>query len=242
MASPQLENGYTRVANEILEHLYGFGLNGGELAMCLMVLRKTYGFKGKKLDFISLSQFEKGLGYSHWYVSKIKRSLVSRRLLLSSNNRLGINKNWNEWGVSNSLPSKQQNNLPVSSSLHTKESITKENKTTPLNKNENNFSDEGEQVLDIETGEPVQKILKKEDPSIANDMWDLVKWATKEKRRGMKFPNMLKQFKALKTLRGMDVPPSEIIVRWEWLETQKFYQDSGIDFSTVVKSFEKKPL
>lgn len=135
MASPQLENGYTRIANEVLEHLISFGLSGGELAMCLLVIRKTYGY-GKKWDIISLSQLQRGLYKSHWYVSKLKKLLVSNRLLVITKNGISFNKNWEEWIVSNRLlvsnratGSKQQNNFyrakVVSSSLHTKE--TKEN-------------------------------------------------------------------------------------------------------------------
>lgn len=56
MASPQKENGYTAVANELLERIVATGLNGTELAIIFLVLRKTYGYQ-KKQDEISLSQF-----------------------------------------------------------------------------------------------------------------------------------------------------------------------------------------
>jgi len=59
MANPQTENGYTRIANELLEELisYKFPPKAGlPLKPCLFVIRKTYGYD-KKMDIISLSQF-----------------------------------------------------------------------------------------------------------------------------------------------------------------------------------------
>jgi len=51
MASPQLENGYTRVANEILEQLFNRRLNGMQLRIILLLWRETYGFSRKEREF-----------------------------------------------------------------------------------------------------------------------------------------------------------------------------------------------
>ena len=56
MANPQIENGYTRIANSILGALANIRIPG-ESRQCLdFIIRKTYGY-GKKKDSISLSQF-----------------------------------------------------------------------------------------------------------------------------------------------------------------------------------------
>lgn len=47
MANPQIENGYTAVANEILDHLYKQPLNGTELKVIMCILRYTFGFQRK---------------------------------------------------------------------------------------------------------------------------------------------------------------------------------------------------
>lgn len=47
MASPQIENGYTTIANEILDHLYKQPLNGTELKVVMCILRYTFGFRRK---------------------------------------------------------------------------------------------------------------------------------------------------------------------------------------------------
>ena len=61
MANPQLENGYTRIANELMEAIAKFPFSGSQLRMIIFLLRKTYGFQ-KKMDAISLSQWKKGTG------------------------------------------------------------------------------------------------------------------------------------------------------------------------------------
>ena len=61
MASPQLEDGYTQISNELLEALCWMNLSPYEWRVLLWILRKTYGWK-KKTDWISLSQFSKETG------------------------------------------------------------------------------------------------------------------------------------------------------------------------------------
>ncbi|TKH43433.1 hypothetical protein C1I60_14145 [Paenibacillus terrae] len=50
MAGPQLEDGYTRVANEILEQVAMRKFNGIQLRMLLIVWRYTYGFNRKSAE------------------------------------------------------------------------------------------------------------------------------------------------------------------------------------------------
>lgn len=49
--APQLENGYTRIANEILEKLAATKLNGTQFRIVMVVHRYTYGFKRKEHKF-----------------------------------------------------------------------------------------------------------------------------------------------------------------------------------------------
>ncbi len=74
MANPQIENGHTKIANEILEALMLAKLNGVEFAVVLCVLRKTYGFN-KKGDQISLTQFGKFTNYSRPAICKALKKL-----------------------------------------------------------------------------------------------------------------------------------------------------------------------
>ena len=54
MANPQLENGYTKVANEILDALVKIRLSPNESRLLWFIIHKTYGWH-KKTDRISIS-------------------------------------------------------------------------------------------------------------------------------------------------------------------------------------------
>lgn len=71
MASPQKENGYTPIANEILDHLIQTKINSDAWKLVLFIIRKTYGFN-KKQDKIALSQFV--------LATQLKKSVVCRGL------------------------------------------------------------------------------------------------------------------------------------------------------------------
>lgn len=58
---PQCEDGYTAIANELLEALCKIRIPGESTQVFLTILRKTYGYK-KVVDKISLSQFVEATG------------------------------------------------------------------------------------------------------------------------------------------------------------------------------------
>src|SRR5574344_2572674 len=130
MANPQKENGYTAIANEIMDNIIKLQLAGSEWKLLLFVFRKTYGFN-KKQDLISLSQFQKACSLNRTQVCKGLKSLVSRLILLKDNNGLSFNKNFNQWIVSKLIPSIKIDNLDsvkidnggVSKMTHTKVDI-----------------------------------------------------------------------------------------------------------------------
>ena len=71
----QIENGnYTRIVNKVLDELVKIPLLGAELAICLFVIRKTYGFN-KTQDQISITQFEEGIKRSRPTISKALKNL-----------------------------------------------------------------------------------------------------------------------------------------------------------------------
>lgn len=102
MANPQKENGYTPIANEILERLVNACLLGAEYSILLFILRKTYGYH-KKSDRISLTQFEKATGLSRPTVVKTLKNLVNRNMLKvfiqDGNKGYSFQKNHEEWVV-----------------------------------------------------------------------------------------------------------------------------------------------
>lgn len=102
MASPQCEDGYTRIANELLEAISKKRIPGQELRIVLTVIRKTYGFS-KKSDQISYGQIAKATGIPRTRVIMHIKSLVSKKVLGSLNNgtrqpsTIWINKDYSQW-------------------------------------------------------------------------------------------------------------------------------------------------
>ncbi len=81
MANPQKENGFTPIANEIIESLVKIDLLGAEWRVLLFIIRKTYGYH-KKSDRISFTQFEKGTGISRQTINKTIKNLVAKGLIV----------------------------------------------------------------------------------------------------------------------------------------------------------------
>lgn len=137
---PQCEDGYTRIANELLEALCRTRVPGEAMQIFLVILRKTYGYK-KKTDAIALSQFVAATGIVKTHVSRAIEKLVQMNMIVTQKgNGLAvtyeINKHYNTWiplPKKVTLPKKvmkvtQKGNLPLPKKGTTKDIITKERK------------------------------------------------------------------------------------------------------------------
>lgn len=80
MASPQVENGHTDIAHEVLEAFMKTPLNGSQFRVLLAVIRKTWGWH-KKEDILSLSQIAKLTGLPRRTVIRAANSLLQMKLL-----------------------------------------------------------------------------------------------------------------------------------------------------------------
>jgi phage replication O-like protein O len=100
-ADPQLEDGYTRLANELLEAILGFGFTGRQLLVVFAVIRKTYGY-GKKQDDMSAAQIGQICGMARSHVTDVIGQLVELRVITKSPGSygmvVGINKRYDQWG------------------------------------------------------------------------------------------------------------------------------------------------
>jgi phage replication O-like protein O len=141
MANPQKENGYTAIANEIMDALISKDLSGQELRVTLFVIRKTYGFQ-KTEDAISLTQIMKALNVIKVRASQIINKLQLMKILTVTQNINGIvkkyslNKDFDTWETVNKNINRKcfdkrtvnkNINRPLMKSVTTKETITKEN-------------------------------------------------------------------------------------------------------------------
>lgn len=80
MASPQLEDGFTRIANEILETTAAAKLTGTQYAIVLCVWRYTYGFN-RKCCSLSISFIGKATGMSRRGIQYEINTLIERNIL-----------------------------------------------------------------------------------------------------------------------------------------------------------------
>ncbi|WP_274725932.1 replication protein [Xenorhabdus bovienii] len=114
-----VEDGYTRIANELLESIASSDLTARQLKVMLAIIRKTYGF-GKKTDRVADSQIAGITGLSRQNVNKAKNELILMNFLILDGNKIGVNKNISCWvnqsrdSVSN-LKTKSVSNLETSS-------------------------------------------------------------------------------------------------------------------------------
>lgn len=245
MASPQKENGFTAIANEILEQLVKACLLGSEYQLVYFVIRKTYGFH-KKEDKISLTQFELGTNLSRPTVVKSLKNLVSRKILLRSENlKYKFNKDHETWVVKAPLLVKSNSNIGKGALTKTskgalthkrKKEITKENtfsvENDSLNKimkntfryNENQHTDTFEDSIDLDTGEAINP--KKKDPknktalkliSIFNQMCLEKIKTTPVEARG----NYFAVLKAMKNF----TPEQIVVMMDEWFKSGKEPQE-----------------
>jgi len=181
----QIENGnYTRIVNKVLDELVKIPLLGAELAICLYVIRKTYGYN-KKEDEISLSQFQNGTGRSRPTITKaLKRLLLVKILLLVKKGNVkggcniwAFNKYYENWELVKTpylvkkmtKPSKEKLKNLVKVPLHTKDN-TKDNtkerdEYIPTPKDKAKFFFKGITdflgSVDSEEEEAMSKLLKK---------------------------------------------------------------------------------
>lgn len=98
----ELEDGYGRIANLLLEALSMSKLNGKQMSICLFIIRRTYSW-GKKSDEIALKEFALACDSSETYMSKQLKQLIEWKVVKRKNYSPGkvpeyeINTRVDEW-------------------------------------------------------------------------------------------------------------------------------------------------
>lgn len=103
MASPQKENGYTSISNELLEQIYRRRFSASQLKILLLVIRFTYGFN-RKTATLSNTFIAAGTGMHEITVSKEVGTLLRDNVLklykkpsFHNSRIIGINKDYESW-------------------------------------------------------------------------------------------------------------------------------------------------
>jgi phage replication O-like protein O len=102
MASPQLKNGHTRIANEILEQIAKTNLNGTQFRIVMVIWRFTYGFRRKAYE-LPLAMIAEKVNTTKSHVDRELDCLIDRKIVTvvgigkRRGRILSFNKNYEEW-------------------------------------------------------------------------------------------------------------------------------------------------
>lgn len=103
MGNPQVDDGHTRIANELLEAILLFDLSSVQLKVALCVIRKTYGFN-KKADRLAQSVIAEMTNVAKPNVCRAIKQLSKMKVVLVDTTKfpheICINKRYKEWSNS----------------------------------------------------------------------------------------------------------------------------------------------
>ena len=118
---PQLEDGFARIANEILEAIARTPLSDYESRCVHFLWRKTYGWQNpngesKKVDVISEPQWAEGTGIPRRHITRVLNRLVARKVFTKEviyhgkSRRIlwGFQKRYKEWVAPKQVPNRIQ--------------------------------------------------------------------------------------------------------------------------------------
>lgn len=178
MANPQIENGYTRIANELLDQIMKTNLNGTQFRLVIAIWRYTYGYRRIQHE-MSVRFLAELINASRGQVNRELTVLVERNVITilepgSKGARvLSVNKNYKEWGIKD--PSEDPTPFPIKQEKQPKKKATTKDKYDGNNtyyKMATYFYRRVEKVAD-EAG--IQHLIKKSNmQSWSDDMRKLV--------------------------------------------------------------------
>lgn len=173
MSSPQKENGFTPIANELFEAFYRCKLLEYERVCIMHIWRKTYGWN-KKEDWVANSQFSEETGIPRPHITRTLKALKDKKIVTLLGNKISINKDYDKWKVEwrklphqvTGITSPGNDSLPHQVPTKERKKITKERGVTSsslLNLKDkqkadmgwgNNRGDDADEfVVDYESGE-----------------------------------------------------------------------------------------
>lgn len=112
MINPQKENGFTAIANELMEIIAKTDFNGTQRRIIDVVLRQTYGWQRKEHE-LSLTFIATATGIHKMQVQRELATLIERNVILITKEgsytkprTLAFNKKYNSWVISEQLTKK----------------------------------------------------------------------------------------------------------------------------------------
>ena len=124
MANPQLSNGYTKIANELLEAICRLNISGNEMRILLYIIRRTYGFN-KSYSEISLSEISAAVEIRREHIQKALKKLSAKKIIElrihggTKSQTISIVKNYEEWVVESCASCLLQKSATVAENCNT---------------------------------------------------------------------------------------------------------------------------
>jgi phage replication O-like protein O len=143
MASPQKENGFTAISNELFKAILESPFTLRELKIIFTVIRFTYGFNRKEAE-LAVRFISKATGIKFTHVAESINTLQSKNILIlskSESHRQGriikLNKDYETWDIKRS----QISNISLKSngSVPEKVTLTVPNRVTKKENNKENI-------------------------------------------------------------------------------------------------------
>lgn len=257
-----LDDGFTRIANELLEAVMLAGLSRHQLLVFMAVMRKTYGFN-KKSDWVSNEQISELTGILPHKCSAAKSALVKRGILTQNGRVIGINKTVSKWsslpekGKENkpylkkvNLPESGKKSLPESGNAHypnqvnTKDNITKDNKNIKRSSSKNSREFTDDRLNEFLSAHPDAEIYT---PSGARwgtaDDLKTAKWIAARVRAinpACKKPDITAWSNTVRLIRQLDGRThQEICALYDWASKDSFWHKNILCPATLRKQWDR---
>jgi len=155
-SSPQVEDGYTRIANELFDAALAYPFTGRQLKVFMAIVRKTYGYN-KKRDDLSASQIGDLCGVARNHVTSTLNELSNLNIITKLPGEFGslieINKNYRRWADPLGGNTSQNRTSPKSGHVS-------KNRTSPESGHVTN------KVMDLDFSSPKSGLVPNQDRSI----------------------------------------------------------------------------
>lgn len=149
MNTPQLENGFVRIANGILQSLARFKLGSYHYRILFVIFLKTYGFN-KKEDWVAISQFSEATDILEPHICRAIKELISMNIITKGGKKVSFQKDARLW-----------KKLPKGVRSH---HITKGGNT--ITKGGNQELPKGVDTIDTLTKDTIQKTIVSKDTMV----------------------------------------------------------------------------
>jgi len=148
-----VEDGFTRIANELFSALIQAPMTDRERRVALAVVRLTYGWN-KKADRIADSQLSEIAGMPRQKVNKVKQQLIAKKIIKSEGSGhgiLSINKHFDQWDFGAKHTPIQKGDKRGDTVTHEGDKVCTPRGCTPKTEDMNTLSNERERI-----GEPTR--------------------------------------------------------------------------------------